>query len=204
MIILCLYLCPLIMYSLPTTPDPYGFNGNMELISMTDGIRCGPQNVCINQTCVGVASLPIKCRHCPGENIGGCDQHHVCYCDERKYGSTACRTGTYTPINPGKFWFLRMRDCILSLSVTEILTAFERFIGLHEFSKGKVNNFMKSAGPVLVDSSQAQVHLTFVNWAFAHQWSSSSLPCIAIRVYSTTVHLSSSAIPQNSSMISAC
>ena len=56
-----------------------------------------------------------------------------------------------------------MRDCILSLSVTEILTAFERFIGLHKFSKGKVNHFMKSVGPVLVDTSQAQVDLIFVN-----------------------------------------
>ena len=60
-----------------------------------------------------------------------------------------------------------MRDCILSLSVTEILTAFERFIGLHEFSRGKVNNFMKSAGPLDV-SSQVPVDLTLIYLRFAH------------------------------------
>ena len=130
----CLYLASFLNDSLWYIPDPFDFNGNMELVSMTDGIRCGPQNVCINQTCVGVANLPLKCRHCPGENIGGCDQHHACYCDERKYGSTACRTGTYTPINPGRVCFRRMRDCIYSSSATGQLTAFKQFMGLENFS----------------------------------------------------------------------
>lgn len=80
--------------------DPYDFNGNMDLIEETDGVRCGPQNICKNQTCVGVASYPSTCLQCPGQ-FGGCDQHHQCYCDVKYHGNVSCNNGTYKPIEPG-------------------------------------------------------------------------------------------------------
>ena len=81
--------------------DPPDFWGHKGLMSVMDGVRCGPQHVCMNQSCVGVASYPVKCRHCPGK-MGGCDQHHECYCDEMLYGREFCSYGTYEPINPGE------------------------------------------------------------------------------------------------------
>ena len=80
--------------------DPPDFATNLDLKYMTDGVRCGPKHFCMNQSCVSVPIIPDRCWLCPG-SLGSCDQNYTCYCDEKLYGKTACRYGTYMPPNPG-------------------------------------------------------------------------------------------------------